>query len=58
MRGWELILPGVLWLYVPSPDNPRLASGTWVCTLCWTVSIWGQRFYTQVVGVVKVLKHL
>ena len=34
LRGWELILPGVRWLYVRSPANLRWASGTGVSTSC------------------------
>ena len=41
MRGWELILPGVRWLYVRSSANQRSASGTGVSTPCRAVSTRG-----------------
>ena len=40
-RGWQLILPGVRWLYVRSLANQRSPSGTRVSTPCGAVSTRG-----------------
>ena len=43
-RGWEIILPGVRWLYVRSPAYQRSAGGTGVSTPCGTVRPGGSPF--------------
>ena len=45
LRGWELILPGVRWLYVRSPANLRWASGTGVSTSCGLFRPGGPSFF-------------